>query len=113
MLVLFAIGGPMLGTWSDRLKRRKAPYLAGASLMAISLAVVAAVPSAPLSVLAPLLFAGAFGASAMALSFGFAKESAPARLQGTVTGAGEHGSYGGRLDTDAADRGDSRCALER
>ena len=97
MLVLFAIGGPVLGIWSDRLKRRKAPYLAGASLMAISLAVVAAVPSAPLSVLAPLLFVGAFGASAMALSFGFAKESAPARLQGTVTGAVNMGVMAGTL----------------
>ncbi len=87
MLVLFAIGGPVLGTWSDRMKRRKAPYLAGASLLTVGLAVLAAVPSAPLIVLTPLLFAGAFGASAMALSFGFAKESAPARLQGTVTGA--------------------------
>jgi MFS family permease len=97
MLVLFAIGGPVIGTWSDRLRRRKAPFLAGALMLTVAFAVLALVPSASLIVLVPLLLAGAFGAGAMALSFGFAKESAPARLQGTVTGAVNMGVMTGTL----------------
>lgn len=97
MLVLFAIGGPLIGTWSDRLQRRKAPFLAGAVTLTVSFAVLAAAPSAPLSVLVPLLLAGAFGAGAMAVSFGFAKASAPARLQGTVIGAVNMGVMVGTL----------------
>lgn len=97
MLVLFAIGGPVIGIWSDRLKQRKAPYMAGAAIVAVSFVVLAAAPSAPLVVLIPLLLAGAFGAGAMALSFAFAKESAPAWLQGTVTGAVNMGVMAGTL----------------
>jgi len=97
MLVLFAIGGPVIGTWSDRLKRRKTPFVAGALMLTVSFAVLALTPRAPLIVLAPLLFAGAFGASAMALSFALAKESAPARLQGTVIGAVNMGVMTGTL----------------
>ena len=97
MLVLFAVGGPLVGTWSDRLQRRKAPFLLGAAMLAISFALLATVPTAPLGVLVPLMLAGAFGASSMALSFGFAKASVPARLQGTVTGAVNMGVMMGPL----------------
>jgi sugar phosphate permease len=97
MLVLFAIGGPAIGTWSDRLQRRKAPYLVGATMTAASFVLLALAPTAPLRVLVPLLLVGAFGTSAMALSFGFAKASVPTRLQGTVTGAVNMGVMMGPL----------------
>jgi MFS family permease len=97
MLILFAIGAPMIGSWSDRLQQRKAPFLVGATMLAASFVVLAVAPTAPLTVLVPLMLAGAFGASAMALSFGFAKSSVPARLQGTVTGAVNMGVMMGPL----------------
>lgn len=97
MLVLFAIGGSIIGIWSDRLKQRKVPYMVGAATAVVSFVVLAAAPSASLIVLTPLLLAGAFGAGAMALSFAFAKESAPAWLQGTVTGAVNMGVMAGTL----------------
>ena len=97
MLVLFAIGGPVIGTWSDKVHRRKMPYLVGALLLAVSFCALALSPRAPLALLIPLLLAGAFGAGAMAVSFGFAKQSVPPHLQGTVTGAVNMGVISGTL----------------
>jgi MFS family permease len=97
MLVLFAIGGPSFGLWSDRLQRRKLPFVIGAGLMLAGFAVLAAAPAAPLAVLVPILLAASFGSGAMVLSFGFAKESAPLRLQGTATGVVNAGVMLGTL----------------
>jgi MFS family permease len=97
MLVLFAIGGPLFGVWSDRLQRRKLPFAVGAGVMVTGFAVLTAVPTAPLALLVPLLLAASFGAGSMVLSFGFAKESAPLRLQGTATGVVNLGVMVGAL----------------
>ena len=86
MLVLFAVGGPVFGVWSDRLRRRKLPFLAGAGTMIAGFAVLTVAPTAPLALLVPVLLAASFGAGAMVLSFGYAKETAPLHLQGAVTG---------------------------
>ena len=97
MLVLFAVGGPLFGIWSDRLQRRKLPFSIGAGAMLAGFAVLTAAPTAPLALLVPLLLVASFGAGAMVLSFGFAKESAPLRLQGTVTGVVNAGVMVGTL----------------
>ena len=97
MLVLFALGGPLFGLWSDRLQRRKLPFFVGASVMLAGFGVLTAAPAAPLAVLVPLLLVASFGAGSMVLSFGFAKESAPLRLQGTVTGVVNAGVMVGTL----------------
>lgn len=97
MLVLFAIGGPLFGLWSDRLQRRKQPFAVGAGMLFIGFAVLTVAPTASLALLVPLLLAASFGAGSMALSFGFAKESAPLRLQGTVTGVVNAGVMVGTL----------------
>jgi MFS family permease len=97
MLVLFAAGAPVFGLWSDRLQRRKLPFAIGGSVMVVGFAVLTAVPAAPLVVLVPVLLAASFGAGSMALSFGFAKESAPLRLQGTATGVVNAGVMLGTL----------------
>ena len=97
MLVLFAAGAPVFGVWSDRLQRRKLPFALGGSLMLAGFAVLTALPAAPLLLLVPVLLAASFGAGSMALSFGFAKESAPLRLQGTATGVVNAGVMLGTL----------------
>jgi MFS family permease len=65
--------------------------------MSAGFAVLTAWPAAPLALLVPLLLAASFGAGSMVLSFGFAKESAPPRLQGTVTGVVNAGVMVGTL----------------
>jgi len=97
MLVLFAAGAPVFGVWSDRLQRRKLPFTVGGGLMLGGFAVLAMAPAAPLVLLVPVLLAASFGAGSMALSFGFAKESAPLRLQGTATGVVNAGVMLGTL----------------
>jgi MFS family permease len=97
MLVLFALGGPLFGALSDRLKRRKLPFLAGAAMMTLGFAVLAWQPAAPLALLVPLLLVAGLGAGAMALSFAYAKESVPPQLQGTVTGVVNLGVMTGTL----------------
>lgn len=97
MLVLFSVGGIAFGAWSDRWQRRKAPFLIGAALTALGFAALALAPQAPLTLLGPVLLLAGFGAGSMAISFGLAKESVPARLQGTVTGAINMGVMTGTL----------------
>jgi MFS family permease len=97
MLVLFSIGGIVFGTWSDRWQRRKTPFLIGATLTAVGFAALALAPQAPLTLLVPVLVLAGFGAGSMAISFGLAKESVPAGLQGTVTGAINMGVMTGTL----------------
>ncbi|MFN7570563.1 MAG: MFS transporter [Betaproteobacteria bacterium] len=97
MLVVFAISGPVWGMLSDRWKLRKRPFVLGAGLTAGGFAALAAFPAAPLPLLVACLLAAAFGAGAMVLSFGYAKESVPAPVQGAVTGLVNAGVMFGTL----------------
>lgn len=97
MLVMFATGGPLFGALSDRMKLRKWPYVMGAVLLVVGFVTLAAAPDAPLVVMVPLLLAAGFGGGAMVLSFGLAKESVPARLQGATTGTVNAGVMVGAL----------------
>lgn len=97
MLVLFALGGPVFGHLSDRWQLRKRPFALGVAALVAGFGALAAFPAAPLPLLVPLLLAASFGTSAMALSFGFVKESVPARLQGTATGVANAGVMLGTL----------------
>jgi sugar phosphate permease len=84
-LVAWALGGPLLGTWSERLGRRKPLYLvsglvalAGWSLMAFG--------GLPLVALVPLLAATGFASGNIIIGFAWAKETVPMRLMGTASG---------------------------
>ena len=97
MLVMFAAGGPAFGALSDRIRRRKLPFVAGSALSAAGFGALALVPDAPLALLVPMLVAAGFGAGSMACSFPFATESVPPRLQGAVTGMVNSGVMVGAL----------------
>lgn len=97
MLVLFALGAPVFGHLSDRWRLRKRPFALGVALLLVGFGALAVFPAASLWILVPLLLAAGFGVAAMALSFGYVKESVPARLQGTATGVANAGVMLGTL----------------
>lgn len=97
MLVLFALGGPVFGHLSDRWQLRKRPFVLSSAAMAVGFGAVALYPDAPLAVLVPLLLAAGLGSGGMVIAFAYAKESVPARLQGTVTGLVNAGVMVGTL----------------
>lgn len=86
MMVAWAIGSLSYGAFSDRISRRKPLYIGGLTISLLLWATLIYVPKLPYGLLVALLISiGFFGASFI-LSFAFAKESAPVRLAGTVSG---------------------------
>ncbi len=86
LLVAWAVGGPVFGAMSDRLGRRKLPYIVGCSAVAAGWALLLFVPGLPFYLLVALVLATGFASGCMIISFAYAKESVPADLAGTVSG---------------------------
>jgi MFS family permease len=85
LLVAWALGGPLLGSLSERIGRRKPLYLAsGGVALAGWAAIVALTPALP--VLLPLLVVVGLGSGNIIIGFAWAKESVPMRLMGTASG---------------------------
>ena len=85
LLIAWAIGGPLLGTLSERLGRRRPLYVwtTAAALAGWLLIIFAPLPLWLLIV--ALLFTGLFSGN-LIIGFAFAKESVPTRLVGTAAG---------------------------
>jgi predicted MFS family arabinose efflux permease len=85
LLVSWALGGPLLGAWSERMGRRKPLYVATA---AIALAGWAAIIflALPLWLIVVLLVPTGFASGNLVVGFAWAKESVPLRLTGTAAG---------------------------
>lgn len=85
LLVAWALGGPLLGNWTERMGRRKPLYLAsGAAALAGWGAVIFLSP--PLWLMVPLLAITGFASGNIIIGFAWAKESLPLRLMGTASG---------------------------
>ena len=97
MLVGFSGGAVVWGRLSDRLRRRKPPYVIGGALTLAGFALLALWPQAPSGLLLPVLFASAVGAGSMVVGFAWAKESVPQDLAGTATGVHNTGVMVGAL----------------
>jgi len=86
MLLGFAVGGPLLGALSDRMGRRKWPYLGAALVNAVCWGVFLFVDALPATALY-LLFAGiGFSAGGIIIGFAFAREANHPGAAGTVGG---------------------------
>jgi MFS family permease len=98
MLVAWSLASMAYGPLSERLGRRKPLYLGGLVATMALWAIVVFVPNLPRALLVALLLAVALAAGAFILTFAFARESAPARLAGTVSGIANMGvMLGGML----------------
>jgi len=86
LLVAWAVGGPVFGWLSDHLGHRKPLYVLGCLVQLVAWSVVVLVPGLPYWLLVVLLILAGFFSGNMIIGFAFARESAPARLAGTVSG---------------------------
>jgi len=98
LMLAWALGGPVFGALSDRLRERKPLYVIGAfsALMLWSIVILAPRPLGP-NLLLTLLLAAGFSSGCMVIGFAFAKESVPARYAGTATGFANMGSMTGAM----------------
>ena len=84
-LVAWALGGPLLGTWSERMGRRKPIYVVTTALVLACWTAIIFLPL-PVWTLAALLVVTGFLSGNLIIGFAWAKESVPARLMGTASG---------------------------
>jgi sugar phosphate permease len=86
MLLGFAVGGPLLGALSDRMGRRKRPYLGAALVHAACWGVFLFVDALPAAVLYLLYATIGFSAGGIIIGFAFAREANHPGAAGTVGG---------------------------
>ena len=85
LLAAWALGGPLLGSWSQRMGRRKPLYLVSGAIACVGWAAVIFLPL-PLWLMIPLLVVIGFTSGNIIIGFAWAKESLPLRLMGTASG---------------------------
>ncbi len=85
LLVSWALGGPLLGTLSERLGRRK-PLLVAGCAVALACWTLLALVRLPLPAAIAVLLVGGFAAGILIIGFAFNKESVPPHLAGTASG---------------------------
>lgn len=86
LLVAWGLGGPVLGAFSDRIKKRKPIYAVGCTMAMIGWGIVLFIPQLPFLFLLSLLILTGFSSGCMIIGFAFVKESVPPVFAGTVSG---------------------------
>ncbi|SDO65391.1 MFS transporter [Desulforhopalus singaporensis] len=86
LLTAWAVGGPFFGWLSDRIGNRKTVYVCGYVFAILGWTIIIYCRNLSMLQLAAAMVITGFCSGAMIISFAFAKESAPARLAGTVSG---------------------------
>jgi sugar phosphate permease len=97
MLVAWAIASPIVGGLSDSLRRRKLPILVGGVLAAVLWSMLIYVPGLPYPLVLLLMAGVGFSSGVVVIGFAFCKESAPAALAGTASGAANMGNMLGGM----------------
>jgi predicted MFS family arabinose efflux permease len=85
VLVAWAIGGPLMGTLSERIGQRKPLHVAGCAVALACWSLLAFVHLSLPALIGVLLVAG-FAAGNLIIGFAFNKESVPVHLAGTASG---------------------------
>lgn len=87
LLVALAVGGPLFGWFSDRWGKRKPLYLIGSAVSVAGWSAIVFITHISIYSLVGVLLLTGFSSGCIIISFAFAKESVPAHLSGTVSGA--------------------------
>lgn len=86
LLLGWAVGAPLSGWVSDRLRRRKAILVFGLSILTVALALLCFLPSPSLMMATALLIVVGIAGSAMVPSFALVRETSAETIGGSVTG---------------------------
>lgn len=86
LLIAWALGGPVLGALSDRIKKRKPIYALGCTMAMLGWGIVLLIPHLPFFILLPVLVLTGFSSGCMIIGFAFIKESIPPAYAGTASG---------------------------
>jgi MFS family permease len=86
LMVCWAVGGPILGSLSDRIGRRKPLYLTGCLVAAAGWAMAIFVPGLSIELFVVLVAVIGLASGGVMIGFAFSKESVPPNLAGTVAG---------------------------
>ena len=87
LMIGWAAGSPLLGSLSDRLGRRKPLFLGGAGVVVLGWGLMLYAPGLPLAVFVGAGIITGLATGGMIITFAWGKESVPANLGGTVSGA--------------------------
>ena len=80
----WAVGGPLVGLFSDALRQRRLPITLGAALAAIMISIVLYVPNLAVGWLFPILFLFGFFNSVQVIVFAVSRELSPIASTGTA-----------------------------
>ena len=94
LMLAWALGGPVFGAFSDRLRERKPPYVIGSLCALVLWSVIVLAPPSP-NVLLVVLVAAGFASGCMVTGFAYARSRSRA-VRGHRDGGGEHGLDDGR-----------------
>lgn len=97
MIVCWAIASPIFGAFSDKIGKRKAPYLTGSLACAIGWSVMIYATSLPLSAFTVVAALTSFATGCVVVAFAYAKESVPAQHMGAATATTNIGSMLGNV----------------
>jgi sugar phosphate permease len=97
MLICYAVGGILLGSFSDRIGLRKPFMVFGSVISLLCWLPVLFISNLPLWLLTALVVMIGLAGGAVIVSFACVRESVPAALAGTVSGVCNMGSMGGGM----------------
>lgn len=97
MLLAWAVGGPLCGSLSERIGRRKPLYVAAGICLTSGWLVIVFFPGMPIVLLLGVMLFIGLSAGGVIIGFAFVKESVPAHLSGTAAGVCNMGNMLGPM----------------
>ena len=86
VFVGWGVGAPLIGWASDRIGRRRSPFILGLVICTAGMSAIVAFPGLPIPALMALCFACGFGGASQIAGFAAAREHTPVAFSGTALG---------------------------